>query len=176
MSNFFKKSGSKSDAFEIPDPKYDALYKNDTETDFFQKKFFFEKTTFSRTTFPRMHKKTNFDVFTVYFDQIKDCFWASFPTNFVFPKTVFQSNSDALYKSWFKFWRYAEIQLKKRQHVNNLIQKLTRCISSESKSDELFKVGLKSDVFWKSWFRVWRVVIILFQNLILFESLNSRTV
>ena len=103
-------NGSKSDAFEVLDSKYDALYKNDTETDFFQKKFFFEKTTFSRTTFPRMHKKTNFDVFTVYIDQLKCSLRASFPKNLHFLKTVFSSKFNAWLKSWPNFWRYVDIQ------------------------------------------------------------------
>ena len=143
----------------------------------FWSQFFFRmKIFFSATTSPRMHKKANNDVFTLKFAPIKDCLRASFQTIFVFPKTVFSSNSDALIKSWFKFWRYAEYQLKNWQHVNSLIQKLTRCKSSESKNDELFKVGLESFMFWKSWFKVWRVVRNLFQNLILFESLLSETV
>ena len=143
---------------------------------FWSQCFFWMKIIFSATTFPRMHKKANNDVFTLNFAQMKDCLRASLQTIFVFPKTVFSLNSDALNKSWFKFWRYAEYQLKNWQHVNSLIQKLTRCKSSESKNDELFKVGLKSFLFWISWFKVWRVVKNLFQNLILFESFHSETV
>ena len=35
---------------------------------------------------------------------------------------------------------------------------MTCCKNSDSKNDELFKVDWKSDMFWNSWFKVWRVV------------------
>ena len=56
-----------------------------------------------------------------------------------------------------------------------MFQNLTCCKISVSKNDELIKVDRKSDVFWKSWFKIWRVVKNLFQNLILFKSLRSQT-
>ena len=49
-----------------------------------------------------------------------------------------------------------------------MFQNLTCCKNSDSKNDELFKVDRKSDIFWNSWFKVWRVVENLFQNLFLF--------
>ena len=49
-----------------------------------------------------------------------------------------------------------------------MFQNLTCCKISDSKNDELFKVDRKSDIFWNSWFKVWRVVKNLFQNLFLF--------
>ena len=94
------KNGSKSDAFESFDSKHDALYKNDSKTFFFQKiwsQFFFWKNKyFSATTFPRMHKKANIDVFTVYIDQLNRSLRASFPKSFDFLTTLFSSKYDAL--------------------------------------------------------------------------------
>ena len=57
-----------------------------------------------------------------------------------------------------------------------MFQNLTSCKNSDSKNDELFKVDWKSDILWNSWFKVWRVVKNLFQNLFFFESLHSKTV
>ena len=56
-----------------------------------------------------------------------------------------------------------------------MFQNLKCCKNSDSKSDELFKVDWKSDMFWRSWFKIWRVVKNLFQNLIFLKSLDSKT-
>ena len=42
--------------------------------------------------------------------------------------------------------------------VKRMFRNLTCCINSDSKNDELFKVDWKSEKFWNSWFKVWRVV------------------
>ena len=52
--------------------------------------------------------------------------------------------------------------------VKTMFQNLTCCKISDSKNDELLKVDYKSDVFWKSWFKVWRAVKNLFQKVFLF--------
>ena len=56
-----------------------------------------------------------------------------------------------------------------------MFQSLTCCKNSDSKNDELFKVDSKSDMFWRSWFKIWRVVKNLFQNLIFLKNLDSKT-
>ena len=58
--------------------------------------FFWMKTFFSATIFPRIHKKANIDVFTVYIDQLNCSLWASFPKNLDFLTTLFSSKTDAL--------------------------------------------------------------------------------
>ena len=75
--------------------------KNVSKTDFFFKNFdpssfFWMKTIFSATTFPRMHKKDNNDVFTVYIDQLSHFLRASFPKNFDFLEPLFSSKTEAL--------------------------------------------------------------------------------
>ena len=95
------KKGSKSDLFEILDSKHDVLYKKRFKNRFFFQKFwpqffFWMKIFFSATTFPRMHKKANIDVFTVYIDQLNFSLRASFPKKFDFLTTLFSSKADAL--------------------------------------------------------------------------------
>ena len=95
------KNGSKSDTFEIPDSKHDASYKKCFKNQLFSKiliqfLFFWMKTFFSATNFPRMHKKANIDVFTVYIDQLNCTLRASFPKNFHLLTTLFSSKTDAL--------------------------------------------------------------------------------
>ena len=63
------KNGSKSDAFEILDSRYDALYNKWFKTDYFQKfwskKIFKKKNNFLRNNFSKNAQKANFDVFMV---------------------------------------------------------------------------------------------------------------
>ena len=86
-------------------------------------------------------------------------------------------------KIWPKFWRYVDIQftlwhevfhflkknLRRCKNVVNIsdqnltcgkkmFQNLTCCKNSDSENDVLFKVDWKSEKFWNSWFKVWRVV------------------
>ena len=88
------------------------------------------------------------------------------PNNFWFFKNSVRWNCVALLNFRFKVWHVAR----------KMIQNLTCCKTSDWKTDELFKVGLNFDLFWKFWFEVWRVVKKLFQNLIPYKSLHTKTV
>ena len=96
----FYKKRSKSDAFEILDSKHDALYKKRFKNSFFSKNLiqvlFLNENFFSATTFPRMRKKANKDVFTVYNDQLNHFLRANFPKNLDFLTTLFWPKTDAL--------------------------------------------------------------------------------
>ena len=79
------KTGSKSDAFESFDSKYEELYKKMIQKLIFFRKFWSKcflsiKRTFSGRTLARKHKKARFDAFTVKIDQINNSLRSSFPT------------------------------------------------------------------------------------------------
>ena len=100
-----------------------------SKTDYLQTlwpKFFFIKKNFFRNNFSKNARKSQlWRLNGVYWPSKR--FESAFSNIICFSKKVFSSKSDALYKSWCKFWRYGEIQLKNRQHVNSLIQKLILC-------------------------------------------------
>ena len=145
---------------------------------FFQKVFFW-KNNFSRTTFPRMHKKANFDVFTVYIDQLNCSLSAGFPKNLDFLKTVFSSKFNAWLKSWTKSWCYVGIQFTFWHEVFYFFKKASGV--AKKFLTFLFKIGRVL----KRCFKIWHVVKIpipemtsclkLTENLTYLEILDSKS-
>ena len=137
------KISSKSDALELLDCKYDALYKKGFKNWFFSKKLiqnsFSLKTTFFGKLFQECTKNQLWRFKGVHW-LAKRFFESAFYKRFWFSKNSCSLKSDALEKSWFKFWRYVEIQFKNRQDLKSLIQNLTRCKNTDSKNDELCEI------------------------------------
>ena len=136
---------------------------NDSKTDYLQnfwsKKFFIKKkNNFFRNNFSNDAQKS----------QLWRFFGVNWPDKLFFGSQFSKKNRFSNHTFFIEDWCVVNIltqvltlcwnALEKSTTWKKFVSKMTRCKVSDSKIEELFKVGLKYDMFSKSWFKVWCVV------------------